>query len=129
MLLARGSIRADETTQIFPLLFRGSGSVLDFPRQTIDGVGVRTFVHRLAHERQRVGELIDRPQITFHFANRIENWIVRPDFRRAEIDNFCHLPQPLSPKQPILSANGFQIEYAETAVVRGKCGKFAPLGR
>jgi hypothetical protein len=57
---------------------------------------VRTFVHRLTDERERVGELIDRSQVAFHFTNGFENWVVLSGLCRAEVNYLCHFPTPNS---------------------------------
>ena len=55
------------------------------------------LVHCLADEGERISELIDRPQIPFHFADGVENLIVQPVRRRAQFNNLSHGP-PTSSK-------------------------------
>jgi hypothetical protein len=60
--------------------------------KAIDGIRVRTFVHRLTDERERVGEFIDSSQVTFHFTNGLENWVVPSGLCPREVNNLCHIP-------------------------------------
>jgi hypothetical protein len=76
------------------------GTVLDFPGESIDCVGVWALVHSLADESECIGKFIDRPQIPFYFTNRIEDTVVQRGHRRPEVNNFCHGP----PSSPIEAA-------------------------
>jgi hypothetical protein len=69
---------------------------------------VRALIHRLADEGERIGELIDRPQLPFHFANRVENLVVQRGDRRPEFNNISAMVPIISAMVPIFPTGRVQ---------------------